>query len=181
MKKATVYDTTPLSDSLRKIFADRKISVPNTIWKRRYISVAINDVLALTIDTRRNIIVGLLDADKVDVANTLPCSVRTEHGNGYRIDVLGASRGISSSIGLSVAVLCYHDGFFSASEGDVHHIENSCDNRRAFLKKVNTFDKHPPKIQDSQKHICNVLAQYGLTYQDALAKATKKIKNKTIY
>lgn len=181
MRKQTIYDEAPLSDLIRQRFADRKISVPDTIWDRRFIAVAINDVLAIIVDRKKNEIVSLLDADSVDIANALPCNVTVDKNNGYRIYVSGSSWGIGSTIGLSVAILCYHDGFFSGYEFEVHHDQNPCDNRREYLQKRNSPDKHPPKIQDSQKHIRQVLAEYGFTYQEALCIANEKIKNRNLY
>lgn len=174
-----LYSEINYANLVRKLFAQmEKFPFSCRVWKRRLIAIRLNDELAVIFDTRRKMVCGLLDAVDVNLANYMPMSLKVGASGNYRLNSHDNRPEVMSGIGLSVAIMCRVYGYFTADEYFVHHINNSCDNRRQMLQLVEPKSEHPPICLDSMVFMQTILSDAGYTLESVTAHCIKCIADR---
>ena len=133
----------------------------------QYVAVKCNDMLGVIVDVSEKKIVGLVDANDVDIVNAVGVSLslntskneEDEDCIAYRFSSGFYVFGVSEVLPLSHVIFCYHNGFFPSGVTDIHHINNACDNRVDMLAIPIPHKQHRANIPSSEKHISEVMAE----------------------
>lgn len=134
--------------------------------KRRDVSlvaVRYNDAHGVIVDLNNNRVVGFIDADDVDLVNTLGVTMKTKvcTADGgyvnYRFNVNFRLNGETVTLPLSHVIYCYHVGYFPGAFIPIHHIKNSCDNSLGFLNIPQLHEAHPADVKCSDEYISHVI------------------------
>lgn len=148
---------------------DAEDTISNVYKNSKYVSIAIDDNLAFTVDKADySNIVGILDSRYVDFVNSFRVTLRD--GRLFVSD--NETKGI---VTLSVAIMCAEEGYFDADTYHVHHVLHCTDNRVAYLEKRIPYSSHPAEYEDEMQAIKNVLSEYGYTMEEVLTILHKKL------
>lgn len=148
---------------VRHLFADNNLPKKKSSH-RRYVFCALDDKNAVILDTLFKRVIGFLDVDCIEIAETWSCFAY--ENNRYRITMKCDE--YNTTIPLAVAIMCYKKEFFTADEFHVHHVYNVCDYRIASLQCVKPYSTHPPVYTDSEEYIQMVLGELGYTVREVL-------------
>ena len=131
---------------------------------RRYIFMALDDELAVILDTRLKAVRGFINTDCIEIARRLPCFAYQNDNHRFTFKY----NEYNTTISLAIAISCYKSGFFSSKMYHVHHIFNVCDNRIEKLQRVTPYSIHKPVYHDSNEYIEMVLGEKGYTVDEVL-------------